>query len=286
MPAPRPFRFGVVAAQARSGAEWAALARRAEQLGYSTLLVPDTLGPTLAPLTALAHALSSTERLRVGTYVLVADFRNPVLVAREVGTLDLLSGGRVELGLGIGRPGAEREYARLGISFDTPGRRVERLAAAIATITAELEAGTGFPGAVHRPRPPILVAAAGPRMLDLAARTADIVALAGRPDDPEAAIAERVARVREAAPDRLDTRELNLNLAVAGVRPHPQAAAFLGVDIDQLMRSGAPSVVLGTEDEMCAQLERRRETLGVSYLTLSAASMDAFAPVVARLAGR
>src|SRR5690349_2494897 len=97
---PRPFRFGVVAATARSGEEWASAARRVESLGYSTLVVPDGLRYALAPLPALALAAAATRTLRVGTYVLVNDFRSPVLLAKDVATLDLLSGGRFELGLG------------------------------------------------------------------------------------------------------------------------------------------------------------------------------------------
>jgi probable F420-dependent oxidoreductase len=282
----RPFRFGVIAAQARSGEEWAALARRAEGLGFSTLLVPDTLGPTLAPLTAIAYAAGCTQRLRLGTYVLVSDFRKPLLLARDVATLDLLSGGRVELGLGVGRPGAEAEYATLGLAFDSGGARVDRLAAALPVITAQLEAD-GFPRAVQRPRPPILIAASGRRLLALAAEHADIIALAARPEEPEAAVAERIAQLREAAPDRFPQLELNINLAAIGSELHPQVRAYLGIDdLEQLLRVGSLAVLVGSPEEMCEELMRRREALGISYLTIPAYSMDAFAPVVEALAGR
>jgi probable F420-dependent oxidoreductase len=283
---PRPFRFGVVAAQARSGDEWAATARRAEGLGFSTLLVPDTVGPTLAPLTALAHAAASTTRLRVGTYVLAADYRNPVLVARDIATLDHLSGGRAELGLGAGRPNAQADYARLGLHFDSGGARVGRLAAALTTIRAQLE-GEVFPRPVQQPRPPILVAASGPRMLALAAEQADIVAIASRVDEGEATVAERIARVHEAAPERAGDLELNVNLAAVGAELDPGARAHLGdVDLDELARRGSPAVLLGSVDEMCEQLLRRREVLGISYVCVSASQMATFAPVVERLAGR
>src|SRR5690242_19153097 len=95
----RPFRFGVVAAQARSGEEWAELARRVEALGYTTLVMPDTIAHSLAPLVALTAAAAATRSLRVGTYVIANDYRPPVLLAKEAATLDLLSGGRFELGL-------------------------------------------------------------------------------------------------------------------------------------------------------------------------------------------
>src|SRR5689334_861147 len=186
-----PFRFGVVAAQARSGDEWLAAARRAEALGYSTFLIPDTLGQTLAPLPALAAAAAATRTLRVGTFVLANDMRNPVLVAREAATIDFLSGGRLELGLGAGRPSAGDDNRKLGISFDSGGVRVERLAEALGIIKALLggQRATApgphyavadadvFPRPVQQPRPPILLAAGGRRLLALAAREADIVAL-------------------------------------------------------------------------------------------------------------
>ena len=282
--APRPFRFGVVAAQAPSAEAWVATARRAEDLGFSTVLVPDTLGPTLSPFVALAHAAAATTRLRVGTYVLAVDFRNPVLVAREAATLDLLSGGRFELGLGAGRPNAQADHERLGIPFDPGGVRVGRLAAALDTIRAELEAGT-YPRPVQQPRPPILVAAAGPRLLALAGEKADIVAVAGRPDEPEAAVAGRIARIRAAAGER--DVELNLNLAAVGAELDAGARAHLGgVTVEELQRAGSVAVLLGSPERMAEELLRRREVLGISYVTASAAQMDALAPLVELLAGR
>ncbi|MDB5064406.1 MAG: Luciferase-like monooxygenase [Chloroflexi bacterium] len=281
----RPFRFGVVAAQAGSGEEWVAVARHAEELGFSTMLVPDTLGRTLAPLTAIACAAAPTRRLRVGTYVLVNDFRHPVLLAREAATLDLLSGGRMELGLGVGRPNAAADYATLGLTFDRGGARVDRLAAALPIIKAQLER-EGFPRPVQDPRPPILIAAGGRRMLALAAEHADIVALAARPDEPEVALAERVAQLREAAPQRFDSLELNVNLAAVGAELAPQALAYLQMDLEELVRVGSSVLLLGSPAEMCEELMRRREALGVSYFTVPASSMEVFAPVVEALAGR
>src|SRR4051812_8167263 len=137
--APRhPFRFGVVAAQAPSAEEWIATARRAEELGFSTFSIPDTLGPTLAPMPALAAVAVTTRTIRVGTYVLANDVRNPVLVAREAATLDFLSGGRLELGLGAGRPGIEADYRKLGIPLESGGVRVERLIEAVGIVKALL----------------------------------------------------------------------------------------------------------------------------------------------------
>jgi len=123
----RPFRFGVVAAGARSGEEWTAKARRAEELGFAVLVVPDGLRHTLGPLPALALAAAATRTLRVGTYVLANDFRNPVQLAKDVATLDFLTGGRVELGIGAGRVGSDVDNRSLGVPFDSGAVRVARL---------------------------------------------------------------------------------------------------------------------------------------------------------------
>ena len=289
----RPFRFGVVAAQARSGQEWLAKAQRAEALGFATLLIPDTLGATLAPLVALAAAAAATHSLRLGTYVLANDFRNPLMVARECAALDFLSGGRFELGLGAGRPDAEGENRMLGIPFDSGAVRVERLAEAIGVIKA-LWAGQpagsagaqSFPPPVQQPRPPILIAGAGKRMLALAAREADIVALAVRPDAGEADFLEKIGWLRQAAGERFAQLELNLNLAAVGNEIPPWLAARMKLDIAKLAQAGSPSVLTGTPTEMCEQLLARRAALGISYVTASDAFMETLAPVVERLAGR
>jgi probable F420-dependent oxidoreductase len=299
-PVLRPFRFGVVAAQAPTADQWIGSARRAEQLGFASFLIPDTLGQTFAPIPALTAVAVSTQTLRVGTYVLANDLRNPVLVAREAATLDLLSGGRFELGIGAGRPGIEADYRKLGLTLESGGVRVERLAEAL-TILDVLFSGERldvegkhyavagadlFPPPAQRPRLPILVAAAGRRLLALAAQKADIVALGVAPNQPEAVFQEKVDTLREAAGRRFDQLELNVNLAAVGDQIHPWMAKQFGVTLEQLQEIGSPSVLLGTTDEMCQQLERRRARLGISYITCSAEMMDAMAPVVARLAGQ
>src|ERR1700694_4178979 len=134
----RPFRFGIVAASARSPQDWIARAQCAESLGYATLVIPDNLQYTLAPLPALAMVAAATSTLRIGTYVLANDLRNPVLLAKEVATLDLLSGGRFELGLGAGRPDAASENRMLGLPFASCAARVARLAASIGILKALL----------------------------------------------------------------------------------------------------------------------------------------------------
>lgn len=300
MTATRPFRFGVVAAQAASGDQWTSLARRAEALGFSTFLIPDTLGPTLAPIPALTAAAIATQKIRVGSYVFANDLRNPVLLARECATLDFLSGGRFELGLGAGRPGAESDNRKLGIPFETGGVRVTRLAEAIGIVKRLLRGETVdfqghqyavagadvFPRPAQQPHPPIMVAASGPRLLAVAAREADIVALGVGPNQPEAAFREKADILREAAGVRFDQLELNANLAAVGDSAHPWMMRQYNLTLDQLREIGSPSILLGTTEQMCEQLLQRRERLGISYWNVSADMMDAMAPVVERLAGR
>ncbi len=296
----RPFRFGVVTAQADSSDEWVSKARRAEMLGYATFLVPDTLGPTLAPMPALAVAAAATQSIHVGTFVLANDFRNPVLVARECAAIDFLSGGRFELGLGAGRPTAADDCRKLGIPFDSGGVRVDRLAEALGIIKPLLSgqqvSATGvhytvtdadnFPRPAQQPRPPILVAGAGRRLLALAAREADIVAIAGRPDENRAIAEEKIEWLRQAAGSRFEQLEISVNLIAVGQHVPSWVPARFGLDAQQLMLSGSLAVLIGSLDQICDQLLERREALGISYVTVGEAFMEAFAPVVARLAGR
>jgi probable F420-dependent oxidoreductase len=296
----RPFRFGIVAAAARSGDEWLDKARRAESLGYATLVIPDNLRFTVAPLPALAMAAAATRSLRLGTYVLANDLRHPVLLAKDAATLDLLSGGRFELGIGAGRPDAAAENRMLGLSFDSGGVRVERLAESLAIVkallTGQRPASDGAyyrsaeaeisPLPEQRPRPPILVAGSGRQMLRLAAREADIIALGLPPDTPEAAVAERIDWIREAAGDRFAEIELNINLMAVGDQVPRWIAGQLGLTAADLAQRGSIAAVTGSTEQMCETLVQRRERLGFSYVLVSDEFMELFAPVVERLAGR
>ena len=299
MTAPRPFRFGAVAAQAASADQWTTTARHAEELGFSTFLIPDTLGPTMAPIPALTAAAVATRKIRVGSYVFANDLRNPVLLARECATLDFLSGGRFELGLGAGRPGAEGDNRKLGIPFESGGVRVTRLAEALGIVkrllsgeTVDFEgkhyavAGADvFPPPTQQPRPPIMVAASGERLLALAAREADIVALGVGPNQPESVFRDKVDVLRAAAGARFDQLELNANLAAVGDTVHPWMMRQYNLSLDDLRRIGSPSILLGSPDEMADQLLQRREQLGISYWNVSADMLDTMAPVVEQLAG-
>ena len=298
--ATRRFRFGVVAASARSGEEWANTARQIESLGYASLVVPDNLGYTLAPLPALAVAAAATRSLRLGTYVLANDFRHPVLLAKDVATLDLLSGGRVELGLGAGRPDSAAENRMLGVPFDSGAVRIARLAESLEILKMLLEGrhatarGAHYavadarisPRPVQQPRPPILVAGSGRQLLRLAAREADSIALGVPPDATEATAAEKIGWIREAAGDRFDRIELNVNLMAVGDRVPRQLAARYGLSAEALAQRGSVAALTGTTEQMCEQLLERRDRLGISYVLVSDELMEALAPVVERLTGR
>ena len=301
----RPFRFGVVAFAARSGDDWIAKARRVEELGYATLLMPDRLTTPLSVLPALAVAAAATRTLHVGPFVLASGLRNPVLLAKECASIGLLSGGRFEVGLGAGV--GPDDFRMAGLDFGSPGERVGRLRETLAIVKALLHgqevttAGAHFrtEGARLVPPPaqppPILVAGSGQRMLELAAREADVVGLGVSPADDETAVAEKVAWVRAAAGERFPQLELLISLAaMQGESVSPETAArlrerlsrFMRLDLEQLFASGSASVLAGTTDEMCETLLRRRERLGISYVTVPEDLMEALAPVVRRLAGR
>ena len=306
----RPFRFGVTAPTPSGGTDLAGRARRVEQLGYSMLVVPDHFRDHLAPVPALTAAALATTRLRVGSLVFSNDFRHPAVLAKEAATIDVLSGGRFELGLGAGW--LREEYDQTGIRFDAPGTRVGRLEEAV-TIIKGLLAGErvtfagrhyaiadleGRPTPVQRPHPPIAIGGGGRRTLSLAAREASIVGLVPRArrdgsgldlnDLSDAATREKLEWVRSAAGARFDSLEINALIqavAVAGQRmaAADQLASRFKVGRDVVLETAY--VAVGTIDEICETLRQRRERYGISYLTVFERDMEAFAPVVARLAG-
>jgi alkanesulfonate monooxygenase SsuD/methylene tetrahydromethanopterin reductase-like flavin-dependent oxidoreductase (luciferase family) len=267
-----PFRFGLVALP-RRGTDWLALARHVEALGFDSLLVPDNLDATSA-LVASAAAAAATERLVVGPYVLAAPLRSPGLVAADAAALDLLSGGRAEMGLGAGRPDAQAEAARLGLAFGTPAERMAHLE---RTITAVRE---------RTPQTRITVAASGPRMLALAGRTADVVALGASPFADEAEVARMARVVTDSAAEQGRDVELNTNLSAVGDDIPAWLEQRMGVTVDRLVASGAASHLRGTPAEMADTLRRRRDVTGVSYVCAGVDDAERLAPVVALLTGR
>ncbi len=320
----RPFRFSVQAFSAGSGDEWADLARRAEDLGYSTLFATDHyFGPgsiaddsrhrpvDLAPVAAIATAAAVTTGLRVGCRVFCVDYHHPVVLAKEMATLDLLSGGRVEIGIGAGWVAAE--YGGLGIAMDRAGLRIQRLGEAVAVLDAHFGGGAidfagdhfqvhgfeGLPRPVQRPRPPIMIGGGSPRVLRLAGRMADIVSInfdnstgalgpASVAGSDTAATEAKLQWIREGAGDRLADIELEIGAYFVAVGPAAGEAAVaiagrFGVDPAEL--AAHPHALLGSVDEVCDRLEDRRDRFGFSYVCVPQRNLDEFAPVVARLAG-
>lgn len=304
----RPFRFAVRAVGPRTGERWTAQARRAEDLGYSALLMPDHLIPQLSPMPALAAAAAATSRLRIGAHVFDNDYRNPVMLARETATLDVLSRGRVELGIGAGWMASD--YRQLGVPYDAPKARVDRMVEGIA-IMKRLFAGerVDFEGAhyrirgaeigvrpVQRPHPPLVIGGGGPRMMRIAAREADIVSFipqmtpAGRPRISEAttdATAAKVVRLRRAAGARFDAIELCAWVAHVNVLDARRPIAAIGAGLEALVAGliGSPYVLAGTRSRIRDDLLRFRERLGLTYWTIPVEAMEDLAPVVAELAG-
>lgn len=280
-PVQRPFRFGVVTGRVTDAAQWTGNAQRFERMGYATLLTPDSM-EVLAPMTALAAAASVTSTLHLGTYVLAAPFHTAGEVAWHAATLDLLSSGRFELGLGAGRPGAESDAERLGLPFPAPGQRVDQLAGLIEGVEKALAAGH-YPQPARRP--PLLVAGAGRRMLKLAAAKADILALGLPPQTTEDGLAEKVAAFREVAGDRADDVELALSLHSVGPDVPEWLSKRFGLDIPALVATGATSVLTGTPREMADILLRRRERTGVSYVITNDTFAEPLAGVIEVLNG-
>jgi probable F420-dependent oxidoreductase len=312
----RPFRFGVLNETVLPAAAWLAHVRRAEQLGYDTFLirdhfVPDYFGDQLGPIAALAAAAGATTRLRLGTMVFDNDYRHPVVLAKEAATLDVLSGGRLELGIGAGW--LRVEYEQAGIPFDPPGRRIARLEEALRVLKGlfadrpltfagehyRIDGLDGFPKPAQRPHPPILIGGGQRRMLTLAGREADIVGILtssvrhGTLDaDPAerlaGAVDEKVGWVRAGAGTRFDQIELSLIPTVLLTDDRERRAAELlaehawpDITIADVLEM--PSLFIGTVEQIVDDMQRRCERFGFTYYVVSDQMMEAFAPVVGRL---
>lgn len=309
---PRPFRFGVQLHQAGSAAEWRATVREVEALGYDAVHVPDHFYDQLAPIAAIQCAADATERLRVGALVFDNDYRHPLVLAKELATLDLLSDGRLEIGLGAGW--LRSDYDASGIPYDEPGVRVDRFEEGLAVIKGLLSGApfsfsgkhyvitehSGTPLPLQRPHPPIAVGGGSRRVLSIAGREADIVGInprlrSGAVDESvplnstPAATREKLAWVREAAGERFADIELNV-LVGATILTDDRAAiartmgeAF-GLDPEEAVR-GVPITLVGTVAQMVEDLQWRRAEYGFSYVVLGGDSWRAMAPVVEALAG-
>jgi probable F420-dependent oxidoreductase len=318
----QPFRFAVQATQATSAKEWRDTARSVQDLGYATLFLADHyLGPgpaqresrwppqPLAPIAALAAAAAWTSELRVGCRVFCVDYHVPAVLAKEAATIDLLSDGRLEFGIGAGW--SQPEYQAMGLPFAAAAQRVDKLREVVALVKAHWSgepldlrgehataAGySGLPLPAQRPGPPIMIGGSRKRVLSLAAREADIVSIAnvafdpvndaGRTPGQEAAY--RFGVVAEAAGDRLAHLEIESSPFFAKVTADPAAAAgrvarMLGVPSDGILDH--PNVLIGSADQIADRLREQRERFGASYITVQQAAAESFAPVVERLAGR
>lgn len=307
----RPFRFGVQLSQADTGAAWRATARKIEDLGYSTLFIPDHFDDQFGPLVALTVAAEATTSLRVGSLVFGNDYRHPVVLAKEVATLDLFSEGRVEFGLGAGW--MTSDYEQSGITAESAGTRISRMAESLAVLKAlwstgeatyqgehyQVTGALGSPTPVQRPHPPIIIGGGGRRVLGIAAREADIVGVnpslaAGYigPEVLETTSAQyyhqRIEWIRQAAGTRFDLLELQVLTFLVQVVPDREdaiarLAAAMSVTPEQV--DGSPIALIGTTDQIIERLRQRREDFGFSYVVVHEAEMEALAPVVATLTG-
>jgi len=293
---------------ASSAGEWRSLCRRAEDLGYAGISISDHFGAQLAPIPALAAAAAVTERVRLGFNVLANDFRHPAMLAKELATIDVLSDGRLVAGIGAGW--MTNDYQATGIALERPGVRIERLAEAVTilrglwsdgpfTFTGEhyrINDLDGRPKPVQKP-PPILIGGGAPRILGLAGRIADVVGIAldnrSGAVGPQTWQSARVASTHDklawiakgaegrATPPRISVRVLHV--AITGARTNAAAdfAATAGLDPAEALTS--PHLLIGTIDEIVADLHARQHSLGVSDYVVSQSALDALAPVLAAL---
>jgi probable F420-dependent oxidoreductase len=322
----RPFRFGVQSYAASSPAEWREQARRAEALGFAAFHLADhIIGPgpalaatnhpvqTVAAIPAMAVAAEATSTIRIGCRVLCVDHRHPVMLAKELATLDFFSGGRLDIGLGAGW--LRGEYEAIGLRFDPAGVRLDRLESTIALLRAAFAGGelniddehvhaVGFqavPAVVQQPMPPLMIGGGSPRILRIAGREADTVSLnfdnssgkigpAGVGSSTAELTERKIGWIREGAGDRFDDVELEIAAYFTVVTPEGAAdatrakmAPMFGLDASTF--ADHPHALVGTVAEICDQLVTRRERYGISYVTFGSSVMDAVAPVVERLAG-
>jgi probable F420-dependent oxidoreductase len=314
----RPFRFlGLAGAKILDARELSGTARRAESIGYSALVLPDHLLEQHAPIPLLATVAAVTQRLRIGTFVFNVGLRHPAVLAQDLASLDLLSGGRLEIGIGAGwnRP----EHDAIGLPFPPVGTRVARLAEAVAVLKGCFGEGpfsftgehytitdhTGLPKPVQRPHPPLFIGGGGRRLLTLAGEQADVVGLSARLQprreptlDPRsltaAATEEKIGWIRAAAGDRFDRIELN-TYPTGGpvvITNHARAAAQeradrlrqrTGIEVTAGEVLDSPHAFIGSVDDLAEKFLALRERFGISSVTVT--GVDELAPVVERLAG-
>lgn len=307
-----PFRFGVQASSATDRSAWVDLARRTEDAGYSCLTMPDHYDTQLAPVPALMTAADVTTSLRIGALVWDNDYKHPAVLAKELATMDVLSEGRMEIGIGAGW--MISDYEQLGIPYDSPKVRIDRFVEGLHVIKGAMGSESfsfagehytisnynGTPKPVQSPCPPILIGGGGKRVLSIAAREADIIGINGTmaagvigPDAistmTSAAVDEKVDIVRQVAGDRMANIEMNVRAFLVNVTDQPTSAmegiaTMMGVDTTMVAET--PFALVGPPNKLIEDLQARRERWGFSYIIVGADDVDSFAPVVAALAGR
>lgn len=320
----KPFRFGVQSYAPETAAGWRAQAQRAEELGFSTFSLADhIIGPgpaltltghpvqTVAAIPAMAVAAEATSTIRIGSRVLCVDYRNPVMLAKELATLDFFSGGRLELGLGAGW--LENEYNAIGVPFETAGVRLDRLEETIALLRASFADGevnqtgrhvhaVGFeavPKPMQRPMPPLMIGGGSKRVLSIAGREADIVSLnfnnaTGRlgAEGVGSSTAEltdqKIAWVKAAAGPRFGAIEFEIGAYFTVVTSDSamvaKMAGMFGLAPDTFAEH--PHALIGSVESICDQLVERRDRYGISYITFGASVLEMVAPIVEQMAGR
>lgn len=321
----RPFRFAVQAFSATSRQQWVDLARKVEDSGFSTLHVADhLLGPgskiegtghrvqTLALIPALTSAAMATTTLRIGSRMACVSYHLPTVLTKEMASIDVLSEGRLEIGLGAGW--LVNEYEALGIPFDSAGQRIRLLRETAEFMRmayadedeveyrGEFIQSFGYhavPPTIQRPRPPIMIGGGAPKVLGLAGELADIVSVnfnnssgvvgAGSiTSSTEEETHKKIQWIRDGAGERFDELELETATYFISVEGRSeitaeQVMARTGMSLDELKRF--PHAAVGSVDEICEELQRRREEFGFSYITVGDAHLDAYLPIVERLSG-
>jgi probable F420-dependent oxidoreductase len=295
----KKFRFGVQTSGAKSGEAWREKARKIEDLGYSTLLIPDHFDDQYAPMPAMAVAAEATSTLRVSGLVLDNDYKHPLVLAKEIATLDVLSGGRVDLGLGAGW--METDYVASGIPYDAPGVRISRFHEGLRIFKGTYYTITnhnGTPRPVQKPVP-VLIGGGGKRVLRIAAREADIISVnfnlaPGKVNQSvmktgdATSTEEKIGWIRDAAGARIDELELSVTVFVAIVSDDQagmvgRISAGFGMTPEETLAS--PHALVGSVDQIADALMERRERFGFSYVVFSGDGYAALAPVVKKLAG-
>jgi len=320
----KPFRFGVQAFEASTASEWYEIVRKAEDLGYSTLFSSDHyFGPgeiaaatghrpvDMAPLTSIAMAAARSTTLRVGCRVFCCDFHHPVVLAKEMATLDVLSEGRLEVGLGAGW--IRDEYDGLGVAMASAGQRIAKLGEFVDLMRAhwsgeqidvhgsyvDVTGFSGLPRPVQQPGPPIIIGGGAPKILRLAGERADIVSINFNNSSGKLGSAsvmssgadettDKVGWIREGAGDRFDAIEIEIGayfVAVGDGAADQLDAMASRFGVGAADFASHPHALFGSVDEICDVLRARRDRYGSSYVTVAQRYLDEFAPVVAALAG-